>query len=81
MVTIPNPPRLSGNPKIDVQVLEEYSHQLYNALIIGAQIVDRLDRVAALTPLNLTISASPSQAQVQAIANKIDALIEASTIQ
>lgn len=81
MATIPTPPRLTGNPKNDVQVLEEYSYQLYNALIFDAQINDRLDRIAALSKLELTISATPTQAEVQAVADKVDALITAATIQ
>lgn len=81
MATIPTPPRLTGNPKTDVQVLEEYSYQLYTALVIDAQINDRLDRVAALSKLDLTISASPTQAEVQAVASKVDELITAATIQ
>lgn len=80
-ITIPSPPRLTGNPKIDVSTLEEYTHQLYNALIVDAQLADRLDRIEALGQLDLTISATPTQSEVESVRDKLNAVIAAASIQ
>ncbi len=41
------------------------------------QIIAAVEAAAAVAKLNQTVSATPTQAEVQAISNKVDALINA----
>lgn len=41
------------------------------------QVLAAVEAAAAVAPLNQTVSATPTQAQVQAISTKVDALIAA----
>lgn len=79
-MSISKPPRLTGNPKEDPQIINEYLFTLVTQMFTSNQILDRLDRIAELSPLNLTISNPPTQAEVQAVADKLDAVIAASAI-
>jgi len=79
-MSISKPPRLTGNPKEDPQILNDYLFTLVTQMFTDNQILDRLNRIAALDPLSLTISNPPTQAEVQAVANKLDAVIAAAAI-
>lgn len=77
---IPNPPRLTGNPKNDPQILQDYLTSLFDALVLSGKVLERLDKIAALGSLDTSISNPPTQAEVQAIKNKMNAIIAAATI-
>lgn len=76
-ITIPTPPRLTGDSRIDLDAIVKYSYQLYSAVVIQGRLLERLNAVAALTEVSETISATPTQAEVLAIAQKINAIINA----
>lgn len=42
-----------------------------------SQVIAVVEAASAVTPLNLTVSATPTQTQVQSIASKLDALLTA----
>lgn len=75
--TIPTPPRLTGNPQVDAQLLTNWAYDLYRVMVVELQLPDRINAIADVPPLTTTISASPTQAQVQEISNKINAVIAA----
>ena len=77
---IPNPPRLTGNPKNDPQILQDYFTSLFDALVISGKVLERLDKIAAVGTLSLSISNPPTQAEVTAVKNKMNAIITAATL-
>lgn len=75
--TIPTPPRLSGNPQVDAQLLTNWAYDLYRTVVVELQLPDRINAVADLPPLTTSISASPTQGQVEELRDKINAIISA----
>jgi len=76
-ITIPTPPRLSGNVAADLDSFVKYSYQLYSAVVVQGRLLERLNAIAALTEASETVSASPTQAEVLALAEKINQIINA----
>ncbi len=77
---IPSPPRLTGNPANDTQILQDYLTTLWGALVKTGRVLDRLDSIQDLGTLTLTISNPPTQAQVTQVLNKVNAIITAATV-
>lgn len=77
--TIPPPPRLSGSPQVDTQALTNWAYDLYKAVVVEQQLPQRLNAIADLDPITTTISASPTQAEVQELKDKINAIINAAS--
>lgn len=75
--TIPTPPRLTGNPKVDAQILTSWAYDLYKAVVVEQQLPSRLNAIADIAPLTITISASPTQDEVTALRDTINAIITA----
>lgn len=75
--TIPTPPRLTGNPAVDAQLLTNWAYDLYRAVVVELQLPDRVNAIADVPQLTTEISASPTQAQVEQIRDKINAIIVA----
>lgn len=71
------PPRLSGNTTQDLQATVEWAWDLYRNLVIEEQVENRLTAVASVSPLTQTISATPTQSEVEALQAKVNELIAA----
>lgn len=76
-ITIPTPPRLSGDNKRDLDAFVKYSYQLYSAVVVQGRMLERINAIAALENVSEVVSNPPTQAQVTAIAQKINAIINA----
>jgi hypothetical protein len=76
-ITIPTPPRLTGDSRTDLDAFVKYSYQLYSAVVVQGRLLERINALAALEPVSETVSGSPTQAEVVAIAQKINAIINA----
>ena len=76
-VVIPTPPRLTGNPAVDVNSLTEYTHLLFKQLVIQGRVLDRLNAAAVLVPASTTFSNPPTTAECRALAEKLNELITA----
>lgn len=76
--TSPKPPdRLPSDPQKAIDALHEWAWALFKDYRDVQQVTRRLEAIAELTPLSLTISNPPTQAQVQAIADRVDAIVAA----
>ena len=75
-MSLVRPPRLPSNPSQAVQMLADYTHNLFTGLVTEAEIPDRIERVAELPLLSMTVSASPTQAEVQKVADRLDEIIK-----
>jgi hypothetical protein len=75
MASIPRPPRLPTNPVEAVQMLSSYLHTLFAGIVTEAEIPDRIDRVAELPFLSETVSNPPTQAEMQEVVKKVNAII------
>lgn len=76
--TTPKPPgQLSPDPERGLQELFDYIWSFYKNFSNVQQVNRRLEAIAVLEPLALTVSNPPTQAQVQAISDKVDAIIAA----
>jgi len=73
-ITLVPPIRLSGSTEEQLGQIFQYQSQLYGILV---NVAKTLAAVHALEPLGLTISNPPTQAQVQAIADRVDAITAA----
>lgn len=76
-MTTPTPPRLTGDPSTDIASLQTWAYALYQDLVVEQRVVQKLDAIAALGTLTQTISNPPTQAEVQAVQDKLNAIIEA----
>jgi hypothetical protein len=76
MSDILRPPRLPSNPSQAVQMLADYIHSLFTGIVTESELPDRIDRVAGLPLLAMTVSASPTQAEVQKVADRLDEIIK-----
>jgi len=76
-ITIPTPPRLTGNPAADLDAFVKYSYQLYSSVVVQGRLLERLNAIAALEAVSETVSNPPTQAEVLAIARKVNAIINA----
>ena len=76
-ITIPTPPRLTGNSSADLDAFVKYSYQLYSAVVVQGRLLERLNAVAALSTVSEVVSDPPTQAQVLALAQKINTIINA----
>lgn len=74
-ISIPSPPRLSGNVTQDISTLQSYCFQLYSTVVIQGRVLERLNAISNLTAVSESISASPTQAEVVTLAQKINAII------
>lgn len=77
--TIPPPPRLSGNNQADLAAIVSWAYDLYKAVVVEQQLPDRLNAIADLDPITTTISATPTQAEVDELKQKINAIINAAS--
>lgn len=77
VATTPTPPRLSGDSKQDLMAMTEFMWSLYQALVIENRIDLRTQAMDALTQLDQEISATPTQAEIQAIQTKLNEVIAA----
>lgn len=75
--TTPTPPRLTGNTQNDLQAVVSWGYDLYRTLVVEQRLGERLNAIASLEPLALTISDPPTQAEVQAVHDKVNAIIAA----
>lgn len=76
MAELPSPPRLTGqNPTEDASAILSWAYQLYQVLEREQGIVSKSQRLRAVVPLTQTISASPTQDEVEAIQTKINEII------
>lgn len=73
-ITLITPARLSGSTEEQLGQVFQYQQQLYGIL---TNIAKALATVRALPLLELTISNPPTQAEVQAIADRVDAITAA----
>lgn len=75
---VPKPPdRLPADPQEAIDDLLAYQWEFFKNFQNVLQVAARLEALANLTPLNLTISNPPTQAEVQAIATRLDAIVAA----
>jgi len=79
--TLPAPPRLIGVPNVDNAAIVDWAWNVYRVVVIEQQIPDRLNAIASLPIISTVISASPTQAQVEELKSKINAIISASAPQ
>lgn len=76
--TLPKPPdRLPDDAGDATDELLAYLWLFFKNYQNVQQLPQRLEAIAVLEPLALTISNPPTQAQVQAISDKVDAIIAA----
>lgn len=75
-VASPQPPRQSGNVKTDIDALYKWANDWFRTRVMRQRTTARVDAAAAVTPLEQVISASPTQAEVEAIQAKINELIQ-----
>lgn len=76
--TLPKPPdRLPDKADDAVDELLSYLWLFFKNHTNVQQLPQRIEAIASLQPLGLTISNPPTQAQVQAISDKVDAIIAA----
>lgn len=75
------PPRLSSRGGVEnTQALLDWAYSMYQVLESEQKVLTRLNEIAAVSKLDQTISATPTQAEVQAIQTKINELIDAAQI-
>lgn len=74
--SLPSPPRLLGNPVEDSRTLLNWTHQFYQVFANG-RIIERIAALSDLETLNITISAAPTQSEVEQVRDKINAVINA----
>jgi hypothetical protein len=78
-VSLPRPPRLaSKNQEENTRALLDWTFSVYQILESEQQITTRINSIAQVEPLSQSISATPTQVEIQAIQNKINELIAAS---
>ncbi len=75
-IVIPPPPRLQGPAEEQIAQLNNYSQQLYGALVEVARAVVAIGQV---TPYTDGASNPPTQAEVVAVAEKANEIIEAAS--
>jgi oligoendopeptidase F len=77
-ISSPQPPRYSEKVAEDLRNIYLWAHQWFKATVIEQRLASRIDKVAAITTLTQTISASPTKAEIEAIQAKINEIINAS---
>lgn len=75
-IVIPPPPRLQGPAEEQIGQLNNYSQQLYGALVEVARAVVAIGQIAPYTD---GASNPPTQAEVVAVAEKANEIIEAAS--
>ena len=75
--TIPTAPRLTGNPRVDNNSIMNWAQDLYRVVLVEQKIPERLNQIATLAQITTTISNPPTQAQVEELKQKINAIIAA----
>lgn len=76
--TIPTPPRLTGNAQADNASIVNWAYDLYRVVVVEQQIPNRLNAIATIPAITTGISGSPTQAEVEELRDKINAIITAS---
>jgi len=76
MASIPRTPRVTGNLKDDVSVLQQWLNQL-KITFESVKSLPRTEALASVEPLTLTISNPPTQAEVTLVLNKLNQVINA----
>lgn len=79
-VSVLKPPRLTGSPAKDSVIINDYLFQLFNSLIVQSRIIERLDAISELATIASEISDPPTKEEVEALRDKINAIINAATI-
>lgn len=79
-MTFPTPPRTVGDSARDSVALTEWAWGLYRELVVENRVVDRLNAIKAVGQLTQTISATPTQAEVEAVQEKLNAIIAAADV-
>jgi hypothetical protein len=67
-------------PEEAIVVLTDWAWNLFNVIQIENQTISRLNAIASVDALDQSISASPTQAQVQNIQQKLNEIITAAQI-
>lgn len=75
---LPRPPRLSSsNPNEAINSLQQWVANVYQVLEQEQRVTQRLTALASIETLDLTVSASPTQAEVQSVVDKVNEVIAA----
>ena len=75
---LPRPPRLSSsNPAEAIGALQQWVSNVYQVLEQEQRVTQRLTALASVETLELTVSATPTQAEVQSVVDKMNELIAA----
>lgn len=76
-MTTPTPPRLIGDAGADLAAIVEWAWMLYRDLVVQSRLTARLDAIAAVAPLDITVSDPPTQDEVLAVAARLNDIISA----
>lgn len=77
VTTSPKPPAFTGTLFQDVKALSAWARDWYRIRVMSQRIAARIDAVKTVGVLSQTISNPPTQAEVQALQDKVNAIINA----
>lgn len=73
---IQRPPRLTGNPQVDINAVISWAFGLYSTLA-GLNFEARLEALDKVEKLTLTVSNPPTQVEMQKVVDKMNEILVA----
>lgn len=74
---IPKPPKLTGDPVKDVEILSNHLSELYKTFFFSNRVLQRLDALGAVALNSTEFSNPPTKTQVEALRETVNSIINA----